>query len=157
VIILAIDPGQRSGWAVSQPALSGSVDHERAAMEDWWGDMPERGMVTAWEKRLSKEERLKRVLGTYAGWLANNLHYYQPAIFILERQKPFRGRSNTHVLEFRGVSLGVAGRMDLALVECPPEGWRKHLNGRAYDPAKDHQLAAELMLVWWQTQQRAAA
>lgn len=157
MIILAIDPGQRSGWALSEPALSGAVDHERAAMEGWWGeDRPERGMASAWTKSLDKVERLKRVLGVYATWLERLISYHKPSVVILERQKPFRGRSGTNVLEFRGTSLAVAGRCDAALIECEPRAWQRLL-AQPYDPAKDHHVAAELMLQWWAAEQRVAA
>ena len=147
-MILSIDPGARSGWAVSDPRLSGSIDHERAAAEDWWADRAPRGMMTAWAN-FSKEERLKRVLGTYARWLEGLAKYFKPEIIVLERQKPFRGRAGTNVVEFRGASLAVIGKLDLAFVEVGPDQWRKLLAGRPYDPAKDHELAAEVMLEWW--------
>jgi hypothetical protein len=155
MIVFAVDPGATSGWAAFDPgmSLSGSIDHETAAMEDWWDDRAPRGMKAAWAK-FPKEERLKRTLGKYEAWLEGCIRYWQPAVLVLERQAPFRGRSNTSVIEFRGVSLAVAGRLDLALKECWPAQWRKLLNGRPYDPAKDHKLAAEMMLAWWQTEQQ---
>ena len=153
MIVLAIDPGSRSGWATSDPELSGVVDHRRAAMEDWWGDKPQRGRHAAWTHTLDKDERLKRVLGVYVLWLEGLVRYCQPSLLILERQKPFRGYANTHVLEFRGATLGVAGRLDLAFAECAPEAWQQHLNGEEYNPAVDHDLAAKCMLLWWCAQQ----
>jgi hypothetical protein len=162
MIIFAVDPGATSGWAAFDPgmSLSGSIDHETAAMEDWWDERAGRGMKAGWAK-FQKEERLKRVLGKYEAWLESCVRYWQPAVLVAERQSPQRapgGRkgwaSNSSALEFRGATLGVAGRMDLALTECWPAQWRKLLNGRPYDPAKDHKLAAEMMLAWWQTEQQ---
>lgn len=153
VTILAIDPGARAGWALSDPRGSGKIDHERVAQEAWWGEVrSQRGMRTAWTQRLDKTERLKRTLGSYQDWLERLVRYFHPDVIVLERQKPFRGRAGTHVLEFRGATLAAAARFDVALIECPPEGWRKHLNGREYDPAKDHHVAALCMLEWWAEQ-----
>jgi hypothetical protein len=150
MITLAVDPGKTSGWAVSEPRLSGSVDLEHAAVRRW--RTYEKGTArAAWARELEEGERLRRVLGEFDRWLGQLLLYHSPDLLIVERQKPFRLRQNTHVLEFRGAALAASARVNVATVECPPEKWRALLNGRAYDPAKDHQIAAELMLDWWRS------
>lgn len=157
MIVLGIDPGRLSGWCLSHPRLSGSVDHQHTAMSLWWAARAPRGMAGAWTKTLPKEERLKRVLGAYSDWLEQLIWYHAPAVVVIERMKPFRGRASTNTLEFRGASMAVAGRLDVALVECAPEKWQQLLAGRAYDPAKDHHVAAELMVEWFVAQQQGLA
>ena len=150
---LALDPGANTGWACSDPALSGAIDHRLDAMIEWRGELPERGMKAAWTKGLEPAERLKRVLGRYFMWLSALLIELKPSVLIVEKQAPFKCRSNSGCLEFRGVTFAAAGVADIALIECHPYKWREFLDGNPYDPATDHQIAAECMLAWYRSLQ----
>lgn len=148
MILLAIDPGRSSGWALSEPRLSGQLDHERSAVADWLVDATQ-PTKAAW-KRLPHHERLKRCLAAGSFWLQNIYATFAPELVVIEAQDAWGSiRAMESMLSWRACYLTMLGRLDANMIEVPVKTWqaggrKTWANG---DPLADKK-SAEAILAW---------
>lgn len=133
IVVLAVDPGKRCGWACSD-GTGGAVDHELAK-----------------DRKLDVTPRHMLLAHRYRRWLSGLITMTRPAVLVLERQQMGRG-GGAVTLGLRMVALEVAHGERLATAEVWPgewQGWARREIGWIKCPGGDED-DARAMLAWWQ-------